>query len=384
MEEVKPKTSFASPESSEMKEIQEESKLFSDNSLFESFSDSTPCVFIILNENRQIVFTNNRMVELLGVKNKECLIGKMFGEALNCAYSDANEAGCGTSEFCSKCGALKTIMAAMNVVSNVGECSILTKNNVVINLRVWTTSFNIEDKKFVAFSALEIGSEKMERTLQRTFLHDIANITAGISSLTELLLRLGNTHLRFEYTKTLQEATKKLIVEIQAQSELNKILHGVFNLSVSEFSSVILLKNIIATHKILEIARDKPIVIASSAANINMTTDQNLLLRVIGNMTKNALEASNAGEEVKLNCIEYLDSVIFSVSNKKHMPKEVQLQIFKRSFSTKNADRGFGSYIMKAIGENFLKGSVYFESDGTNGTTFYIKIPKVINPAENN
>jgi sensor histidine kinase regulating citrate/malate metabolism len=62
------------------------------------------------------------------------------------------------------------------------------------------------------------------------------------------------------------------------------------------------------------------------------------------------------------------------VHNQGFIPKDVQLQIFQRSFSTKGEGRGIGTYSMKLLGEKYLKGKVRFESLDKNGTTFYIEI----------
>ncbi|MCP4457600.1 MAG: sensor histidine kinase, partial [Cytophagales bacterium] len=60
--------------------------------------------------------------------------------------------------------------------------------------------------------------------------------------------------------------------------------------------------------------------------------------------------------------------------NDKYIKPEVQNQLFKRSFSTKGAGRGFGTYSMKLLGEKYLNGKVWFESTIKDGTTFYIEI----------
>jgi signal transduction histidine kinase len=57
------------------------------------------------------------------------------------------------------------------------------------------------------------------------------------------------------------------------------------------------------------------------------------------------------------------------------MEQDVQLQIFKRSYSTKGSGRGLGTYSIKLLGEKFLKGKVWFESEIEKGTTFYFEIP---------
>jgi sensor histidine kinase regulating citrate/malate metabolism len=59
------------------------------------------------------------------------------------------------------------------------------------------------------------------------------------------------------------------------------------------------------------------------------------------------------------------------------MPREVQLQVFQRSFSTKaRSGRGIGTYSIKLFVERYLKGTVGFTSDEPGGTTFTVTLPK--------
>jgi sensor histidine kinase regulating citrate/malate metabolism len=58
------------------------------------------------------------------------------------------------------------------------------------------------------------------------------------------------------------------------------------------------------------------------------------------------------------------------------MPKEVQLQLFQRSFSTKGRGRGIGTYSIKLLTEKYLRGKVDFISNEGTGTTFNLYFPK--------
>ncbi|MCA1759692.1 MAG: GHKL domain-containing protein, partial [Bacteroidales bacterium] len=91
---------------------------------------------------------------------------------------------------------------------------------------------------------------------------------------------------------------------------------------------------------------------------------------------KNALEASPLKATVTLSFHENKDSIQFFVHNSTWIEREVQLQLFKRSFSTKGAGRGIGTYSMKLLGEKYLKGKVWFQSSPEKGTTFFIAVPK--------
>ncbi len=56
------------------------------------------------------------------------------------------------------------------------------------------------------------------------------------------------------------------------------------------------------------------------------------------------------------------------------IPYDVQLQLFQRSFSTKGIGRGIGTYSIKLLTENYLKGSVNFISNENEGTLFTIEL----------
>jgi sensor histidine kinase regulating citrate/malate metabolism len=92
-------------------------------------------------------------------------------------------------------------------------------------------------------------------------------------------------------------------------------------------------------------------------------------------MVKNALEASAEGETVAMGVRPIDSEVEFWVHNSGSIPRNQQLQVFQRSFSTKDRNRGLGTYSMKLLAENYLSGRVAFESTPEEGTTFRLRIP---------
>jgi signal transduction histidine kinase len=116
-------------------------------------------------------------------------------------------------------------------------------------------------------------------------------------------------------------------------------------------------------------------VIDPAAEPVVFHTDPVLIERVIGNLVKNALEACRPGQTVTLCCWAEPDQVIFSVHNPSHMPRDVELQIFQRSFSTKGQGRGLGTYSIKLFTERYLRGSVSFTTSAEGGTTFRAAYP---------
>ena len=75
---------------------------------------ASPDIFLILNEQRQIVFANEPTAAILGVERPEEIFGLRVGEAVQCEHADLEPGGCGTSEFCRECGALQAMMTSLS------------------------------------------------------------------------------------------------------------------------------------------------------------------------------------------------------------------------------------------------------------------------------
>jgi signal transduction histidine kinase len=69
------------------------------------------------------------------------------------------------------------------------------------------------------------------------------------------------------------------------------------------------------------------------------------------------------------------DMLEFFVHNPACIPRDAQLQIFNRSFSTKGSGRGLGTYSVKLLAERFLNGKARFQSTPLDGTTFFVSLP---------
>ena len=124
-------------------------------------------------------------------------------------------------------------------------------------------------------------------------------------------------------------------------------------------------------------ARQKTIVLDSSIDHVQFLADPTLLGRVISNLVKNALEATEEGGSVLLGCNQAGSRISFSVHNDSFIPEDAELQIFQRSFTTKGDGRGLGTYGARLLTERYLKGEIRFESLPESGTTFTVSSPFV-------
>ena len=370
-------TAFAPPEREEWREVNNETKEVAEHPLIRQLIDLVPDVFLILNPYRQIVYCNTRFLEALGVDRIEDVSGMRPGEALHCVHAN-DDGGCGTTEYCVYCGAVNSILKSQenHDIIACDECRIIAEGNTAFNFKVWAKNLTLDGENYTFFVARDISHEKRRALLERTFFHDIMNTAGGIQGIVAMLKDVQQDELD-EFLALATTTANTLIEEIKAQRDLLAAETGELKLATSacDVSSILReVRDIYANH---EVGIGKEIVIAPESVDTTIQTDPRLLKRVIGNMTKNALEATGLGNTVTLGASETPDGLKLYVHNVEVIPQSVRMQVFQRSFSTKSPDRGIGTYSIKLLGENYLKGKVDFESEQGKGTTFHIILPTV-------
>lgn len=371
------KTDYASAERASAEVLKRQSRLLVQNSVLTQVADSVSSIVAVLNKERQVVYGNKLFLDRFGANKDKTLVGMRPGEVFLCIHASKSKHGCGTTRFCTVCGAVNAILEAQKGIQSEKECRITTNENDALDLRVTATPYIIDGIQYIFFAASDISDEKRRKTLERVFFHDILNSAGGISGLTSIMPLINDLTEMTETAEVIHRAANFLVDEIKSQRILNVAESGDLVLSFSNVESTSILKELGELYSRHEVIGDKILSISKNSPTVLITTDAVLLRRVLGNMTKNALEASVPGGEVYLSCQEIEDRIRFNVHNDVFIPTEIQLQLFKRSFSTKGIGRGIGTYSMKLFGEKYLNGNVGFESTEENGTTFFIEIQQI-------
>jgi len=368
------KTFYASPEKSSEVELKNQQQVVSAEYLLNNTLDSIPIYVFILNKNRQIVFVNSAFRENLSDADLARLLGSRPGEILNCVHSDELEGGCGTTKFCAKCGAVNAILKSQKMKSGIDECRIIQKDGNALDLLVWANQIKIKDESFTLFAVTDTSSQKRRRALERIFFHDVLNTTGSVRGFIDLLKTADPDEVE-ELLNLAEFSINNLIEEINAQRTLTLAESDELVLSNQKISISDLLLSILKSFECQEIAADKHLSVFDWSENIEIECDKLVLRRIIVNLIKNALEASKEGQKIMLGCKLENEQIVFKVYNENVIPKDVQLQLFQRSFSTKGLGRGLGTYSVKLLTEKYLKGNVSFTSNNEEGTAFYIRIP---------
>ena len=373
-------TKFAPAERAESEHLLEQARRLHFHPLLQAILDGLPGPALILNAWRQIVLANGVILKVLEAPDQESILGLRPGEALHCIRSRIYAGGCGTSEFCSTCGAVEAILASLQGAQTARECRILYEQDGEVgamDLLVWATPLVFDQERFTLFVVTDIGHEKRRRVLERLFFHDLNNITSGLLGYAEILAEADAAESE-RFSREILRLTNRLISEVGAQRELLAAENKELQVKLSRLNSLPFLQEIINYYAHDPAARERHLRLDPGTADISLETDRTLLGRVIGNMVKNALEACQAGDTVTLGCGAVPAGVKFWVHNPTFIPRRVQLQVFQRSFSTKAPDRGLGTYSMKLLSERYLQGQVRFTSSPEAGTVFTAVYPRVL------
>ena len=373
----KKQTLFAPAERDGQPEVQKQSSGLLAVSMLRQLLDAAPDIMVILNDKRQVVFANQRLLEFLGCEDPRQVYGARTGEILRCAHADETAGGCGTSESCRHCGAVLAILSSQKGEKNTRECRIMpTEDGEALNLRVTATPFELEGRQYTIFCMDDVSHEKrrqvLERVLFQGILSDAREVRQNAAKLreadpTELELFRGMTY-RFSDT-LIEEVNEHRIVTAAEGGELNIQSRGVSTLEA--------LKQVVQFYEKRPEAQGRSLRIQRQARDTVILTDPLLLKQVLGYMIQNALEGCQQGDAVTLNADNSTNAVEFVVHNPGYMPREVQLQVFQRGFSTKADDRGMGTYAMRLLAEKYLKGKVSFTSTERVGTVFRLSVPEV-------
>ena len=353
-----------------IKEVRRQRDMVVDTDGVRTLLDQLPHAVLLINRQRQIVYANPAAAPLFTGKSVDDVIGLRTGEAVNCRHSDETPGGCGTTEFCSQCGANKTLRAGQRGEHASDECRIISKTlGGDLDLRVWAAPLSAGGETFTLFTMVDISDEKRREMLERVFFHDVLNTAGGIQGMASLLA-VSPLEERDEMSAVVARLSDALIEELKTQQSLPLMESGDLLVQREPVSSLEILQSVAEAYRMHQVRGDRQLRISPDSDDVTFDTDPKLLRRVIGNMTKNALEACPAGGTVTLSCGIDAERVLFRVHNPTAMPRHVQLQLFQRSFSTKGPGRGLGTYSMKLLSERYLDGEVSFISSEEHGTTF--------------
>lgn len=372
------KTYFASPYRSDFEILERDLDLISRNPLMDGLMNFASGQFAVLNQDRQVVVMNNSFFELIGIDDPGKFFGLRLGEAVGCLHSHDMPGGCGTSKFCGSCGAAISMVAALGRnKADERTCALeVLRNGRVVDLflSVKCCPLDIDGRRFLLLFIQDISKEQQLFNLKKVFFHDISNIIVGLLGRCELLLH-DNLNPGQLDLKDIYDFSLRIASEIAIQKSFFSAETCIPTPVYCDISAEMIFDELKVIYKKHTAVNNKKLVFEAFDKDVILRTDRSLIVRVLGNMITNALEATNNGDEVKVSFEVDRGRIIFSVWNRMFIPENISMRIFQRNFSTKKGlERGLGTYSMKFFGETILNGSVGFKTSEDKGTVFSLAL----------
>jgi len=372
-------TFYASAERAGQDELYSDIRIISKNPVVDGVMKTVGGLIAVLNEHRQIMALNETFLSFLGIDNPETVLGLRPGEAINCVHAHELPGGCGTSRYCSTCGAAIAIVVGLaGDIPEERTCVVTVDKNGIktdLCLSVHAAPLSLQDRRFLLLFLQDITEHQLRSALERAFFHDISNIITAMEG-TSLLFDFEDEHGMRELAKRMQHFTSHLTQEVRIQRALSQSASFKYEperqkVSISRIVNE--LQELFINHRA---AQSRKLVLPEPIPDLTFTTDASLIFRVVANMLINAFEATEKGGEVKMWVEQSGNTITFCVWNIGKISDDIARRIFQRHFSTKKeAGRGVGTYSMKLLGEELLGGTVDFTTSEQEGTVFRFSLP---------
>jgi len=222
------------------------------------------------------------------------------------------------------------------------------------------------------FSIIDTTQENRTRLLERAFLHDLVNAAGSIQMLTDLLTGGTSRQERAEYIKLLQVSINRLLSEIYHEKMMLDSTDSM------PFNVREILTSLAEYYRNQHFGRNCCVEIDEEAVEPTaLLGDQTVLVRVLDNMLRNAVEATSQGGVVTLGCRQVGGELEFWVHNPGTISENVRAKIFHPSIKVNERDRDLENQESKLLSE-LSGGTVAVSSDQEFGTTYSIRYPMTV------
>ncbi|MFH1687076.1 MAG: HAMP domain-containing sensor histidine kinase [bacterium] len=364
-------TFFAPPERATAAALEQAIQWCSHHPVVDGIMSIVNGMLVILNKERQIVSVNDVFLKSLALDNPESVFGMRPGEVLGCDHADLMQGGCGTSEYCSSCGAILAVLTSMaenRPTERLGAIKATREGRPVdFFIQVRACPITINQTRFVVVLIQDMTVQQQWNTLEKVFFHDISNIATALVGRSELWQpELGPASIG-----EIHDLSLRLTQEIQIQKQLVYSDVRSYQPIMHSLSLPSIVSELAATLRGHKAALKRKVEVQQEPPDITVLTDRWLLLRVLLNMGINALEATQPGGRIRIWLEDKPDGPAVAVWNDAYIPSKIARRIFQRNHTTKEGfGRGLGTYAMKLLGQEILNGRVDFTTSEEMGTTF--------------
>ena len=158
-----PITFFAPAEREPIEVVHQQAGHLSQTLSARAFLNAALNYLFVLNKRRQIVLASDNVLELIPGKTVGQVVGLRPGEALGCIHAHDCESGCGTSQFCHHCGAVRVILAGLAGHRYLQECHLtclVDGQQAALALRVLATPLVHGNERYTLLAVEKVSYQQ--------------------------------------------------------------------------------------------------------------------------------------------------------------------------------------------------------------------------------
>jgi signal transduction histidine kinase len=244
-----------------------------------------------------------------------------------------------------------------------------------LNHQINQQNFDLER----ALNELKSNGQEKDRIL-RAVAHDLRNPIGGIASLTQLMAEDDCSDDQKETIDLIRETS---LNSLELINELLEVTNDGTKLAKRETVEInSLLSHSIELLRFKAAEKDQQIKVKLLDKPLELFISREKIWRVMSNLISNAIKFSPEKTVINVKIITRKNEVEISIKdNGIGIADKVKDKVFnmfteaKRPGTAGEKSFGLGLSICKQIVEDH-NGKIWFESDGANGSTFYVSLPK--------
>tara|TARA_R110002049_G_scaffold73774_2_gene190500 strand:- start:2272 stop:3681 length:1410 start_codon:yes stop_codon:yes gene_type:complete len=271
---------------------------------------------------------------------------------------------------------IKTISDKMQQtrLNERNEKIILNKASSEIEVLVDAYNNMIDQLEESAARLAKSEREQAWREMAKQVAHEIKN------PLTPMRLSVQSFERKFNpedenIKDKLAEYSQTLIQQIDVMSSIASAFSDFAKMPTQKKEKI----EIISVVKLaLDIFNEKSVIYQPKEQKLHAFLDKTQLIRIVTNLVKNALQATENEENPLINVQVLSEGTKVKIvvsDNGKGIPNEVKDLIFEPKFTTKSSGMGLGLAMIKNIIEAY-DGTIFFTSTVGVGTVFTVILPK--------
>jgi signal transduction histidine kinase len=370
------------------------------------FDHITSAIFIVDKDVKVQAFN----VSSKNVFMAEEMMGKHFGNAINCFFPLSEGTICGEASHCSSCvirkSMLETFLKKVPAYKEKLTRQFLVNDQVIVKNLLYTTEYiNFHGEEMVLVlidDVTELENQRKQLEEQNRILlqinedknkflgiaaHDVRNPIAAIMNCAVIIKNMIQKNQLEEVDRFLDIVESKSRFSLELINDLldiSKIESGRLDLKITSENMVGILTESTQFNQMLASQKDIKISLAVQENLPPVAADRNRIEQVLNNLIGNAMKFSPRGSEIEIKSYQQNEHVVTTIYDQGPGIPEKDLQYIFNAFHRGGSKEtggekstGLGLAIVKKVVESH-KGKVWVDSEVNKGSAFSFSLPKNI------